>query len=562
MQVLINNVQVPFSGTLRLKYSNPIFNSVGSYSLPISFPARHPAVQKAFGYPSLIDSQIPLSVSGMIRSADIELIGEWQVNSADNSTIEAYFKSNTSVFYSLIAGKYLTDMTFGGIKTPISFDNVGLVLNLMSELAGAIYPETEYISYCAYMPNASSNDDIPDLRFVNPVDSEAPFDFIVPTSGREYLNQGIYLFVGAVLEYIFNEHGYQVEKNIFAEDFNLRHLTIFNTFNQAGWYEFDYRNWVPRRLISEFLEKLSVRFNLAITFNENSKRVKIDFFDSLIESIDETSLRIENRKIDPRTLTGVKLVAEQPDTWSKTNYQLITDYANKIFDVLSVATIEDIDGTQGMLVYVINEAAYYLIGSGSARIRLCSNQLPYIYGTNPIERQAVGSPSMYILEELVDETYTRKWLLPRCDLQLNGKKFTEWNTETPGYNDFPIMLVYSFALSYTWETSGDHASEMIHYPFAGTTIYDPAGVEISGMDMTLQWDGEIGIVSNCWKNRLYWELHTKKIVTGNILGNDIRKLFDFSKAKRIEKSNYLVNSFTLEFTASSYRIRDIELFRL
>ena len=573
MEIYVNDILVPFAGSISIKYSNPIFNTIGSYSLPVSFPARSPLVRRAFGFPETLEASKLTSIPGLLKFAEIELIGEWEINDISDSTIEAYFKGGSSGFYGLIAGKNLTDLTYNGITLPAGTNFTEDVLAYMTSVvtSDSIYPDSDYTSYCAYMPLAAGEDTPEDYKFVNPLSVDV-FGFKIPESGFGNLNQGVYLYVGAVINYIFAEFGYKINKNIFATDPDLRRLTLFNTFDQHGWGEFDYRNFVPRRSIASFLELIASRLNIAIVVSDTSRSVIIDFFDNIVATLENSNLKIINKKADKRGPSGIKLKAEQPDDFAKTNYEQELDFTNYPNAIYRVNTIRDIDGSLGDVYYVINEMTYYII-KDSGVSRICSKQFPYSVGTNATSKDlAAGSPGMYTLRKT--ETITgleieRDWLLPRTDLKANGKTIMQqWMVQgQPGYNDFPIMLVFYHGIFYNVPTDPVYSELGGNYPLASTSVYNCEGDTIwnslpGSRLISLVWDEETGLVENFWKNRLKWEMEVRRIVTGDITGSNIRKLFDFSRALTIENSNYLVNSFNVEFSGSDIKIQNAELYRL
>lgn len=570
MQVFVNDIQLPFSGSLSLKYSNPTFNSVGSYSLPVSFPARYPQVQKAFGFPSLLDAEKLPSIPGMLRAAELELIGEWQVSSASEKSVEAYFKGNSSAFFGQIAGKYLHELNYNGITQPAGSNFVEDVLAYMTSLVDSIYPNSDYTSYCAFMPKAAGDETTEAYMFVNPMDPDT-FGFSVPPSGLGDLNQGVYLFVGAVIDYIFREFGYKLTTNIFASDPDLCQLTLFNTFDQHGNGYFDYRNFVPRRLISDFLQMIAMRFNLIIAINETSKSVIVDYFDNVVNNIESTNLKLVGKKIDPRGPTGIKLVAEQPDEWAKTSNVSEYDFADDPATITQVATLRDIEpSAQGALFYVLNEANYYIINASNEAVRISPRQFPYLTGSNYTPKEtAAGNPAMFTYrktETVASISMERDWLLPRVDLKANGKNlFLQWMTQgVSGFNDYPIMLVFARGLVYNVPVDLANSSYGGNYPLGTIDRYNCEGDELDNSEimMKLDWEGDYGLIERCWARRITWEMNTKKIVTADIIGSEIRKLFNFGRAVRIENSNYMVSSFTIEFSGTGYQVRDAELLRL
>ena len=584
MEIFVNDIKLPFSGTISLKCSNPLFNTIGSYSFPISFPARFSLVQKAFGFPGNIESEKLTFISGRVRVQEIDLIGEWKITDITESSIEAIFKGGTGTFNQVAGGKLLSDLKYNGITTPAGANATREdVLDYMTACVDAVYPTFDYTAFCAYMPNAMGIDETYEqLKLVNPIAwINNNISFTIPVTG--ILNSAVYLYVGAIVDYIFSEHGYRVESNIFRDDFDLCRLVLFNTWNQNGWLEFNYQNFVPRRTVREFLVKLQERLNISFLIDEITRTVVIDKFDNIVSRLDETNLKIISKKLDISIPEGFKISAEQVDDWTTNKFTKINEFPGNYSDITFVSKVRNVipsEDNMNQVFYVRNEEAYYVvayIGEAYIMQRICTNNLSYITGNGSKARDvAAGSPGMFNYKAEFSYQYMgvnhneyADWLLPRCDLQCNFRDSNfEWLNRVPEFVDFPIMLVIACGFKQVdlFDLAGinDNSASptfTIMAPFGSISNYDARGDSMETI-LSLTWNGDYGLIENMWKNRLEWEMRNKKIINCGLTGTEIRKLFTFSNAKRIENNNYLINTFSIDLRQDGLEVRDAELYRL
>ncbi len=579
MQIFVNDIPVPFFGSITLRFSNPLFSKTGGHSFPVSFPATVPAVQKAFGFPSILEAESLPEIPARIQAEHLSLKGYWKVTDASDTVVEAYFVGNDSAFYEQIRGKYLTDLTYNGITRPAGFAATRQeVVDYMSTLINLTYPDADYTAYCAYMPKALGDETDEDVKFVNPCQGAINPAFVIPASDK--LNSTVYLFAGTVIDYIFSEHNYKIERNIFRTDPDLKTLTLFNNYNRNAYWEFDYRTLVPRRLISEFLEKISATFNVGFFIDNERGTVIIDYFDNIVVNTLETDLKLIGRKNDPQKPSGLKLSQEQVDTFVAHNYEEETDLPGDTSVINYIDTVRDIDPNviaPGTIYFVRNEETYYVVHmlSLSSREfrRICPGNLPYILGDGSQDGdEAAGWPGMYNhVEELSyeylgeTETVNRSWLIPMWEQECNYRPGGVWwlTKESADFVDFPIMFLFSRGRDWTVIEEGTGSPYFAYaYPLGTSSVYNCEGAKMTGANISMNFRGDYGLVNTVWKNRLSWEMERKKTVTAEITGRDTVKLFDFTRALVIENHKYMVGAFSLELSSGSIKVSDAELYRL
>lgn len=582
MELFASEIKIPFGGSMTLKFFNPLFYDIGANSLPVSFNNKIPVVSKAFGWPHKEEvAGVGQQIAGRIKTKFLDLIGGWGINEASNDVISAYFKPSSGDFNSMIKDVRLRELDFGGVKYPAGFYENGDpkayldILTHMNSKMDVSYPDSEYAAFCSYMPNADTDNGTVNIKFINPVDFDESGDpeFINPQD----LNNSLYLFVGTVIDYLFANYGYRIEKNIFREDVNLKCLVIFNTFNICAplsslYFDqarFDYKDLLPDITCGEFLKAVRDRFNIGFFINEQRRSVKIVSFDSMISGYGQQASgdrQIKGKTVDNNRIDGINFLQMGPDEWCKHKFLSAED---ELEDPIIVMTYRDIlpaTRQPGDLILVQSEPGYYRIKftapSTYEAVRLCPDQFPYKEGNGEMEMtQLSGIPAMTTLEGetqyyLVGEDPASAeidYLLPRCDLVGNGygRPFTE----------FPLMFLFTRGIAdcNVIPTAGD---PVYKYPLGTSDVYDATGNKISSANLALKWGGAYGLVQEYWANRLSWEQNIKKLIKTELLSDDIARLIDMGEVKPIGKSNYLVNSFEIEMTNKQERLRNVELLRL
>jgi hypothetical protein len=570
MELFANNIKLPFGDSLVLKFFNPMFNDIGGYSFPVSFNAKLSSVQQAFGFPSTEAAEIIDNIQGEIRSEVINLTGKWSVIRANNSVIEAYFRSSSGSFFSEIQSKFITDIDFGGVRLSGGNGSWQAMLDVINTTLSSSYPDKEYTAYCAYMPNAAG--DGLNKYFVNPVSGQDGVAAIqIPSNG----SNSVFLFVGTVIDFLFNSHGYKIESNIFRTDSELKRMTILNTYNIFAPHTSDYYNvgridfskLLPKILCSDFLKAVTARFNIGFFINEQSKSVVIKKFDDVIYPTGgEQATRSRAPEIENTRLKGIDFPLNAPDAFSSHNYKGTTGLTGAI----TVDKFRDIlpeTRTEGDILFVTSEQTYYRIlldMSVKSADRLCPKQYPYGEGDESTDMsQLSGIPSMYTHSTIHSYYYPPEdpllceaevdYLLVRCDLAGNREGYP--------YTDFPLIFVSARGIQDCWVEAVEGAPALC-YPMGSTDLFDASGNALANSELALKWQDASGIIARYWINRLAWEQRIKKQVKREFRKEDIIKLIDFTHALRVSDDNYLVNTFDLEMDTTRTVVKEAVLLRL
>jgi hypothetical protein len=577
MELFANDIKIPFNSSIVIKFYNPLFNDIGSYSLPVTFNAKIPSVQRAFGFPAVRENTEFKIVTGRIKNKYIDIIGSWKISDANSDEISTYFMPSSGDFYSMIKDKLLSDIDFGGVKYPTGYpDPIEDLITYMNTKMDTYFPESEFAAFSAYMPNADGVNGPVAYSVVNPVVFDAAGD---PTFGGSvpYVNYSVYLFAGTVLEYLFQSNGYRVEKNIFRDDTDMQRLVVFNTYNiydppQSPNFNIamvDYQKLLPRITCGSFLKAIRDRFNIGFFINGQQRSVKIISFDTALSAISNTRIikHIGKPTIENNRLKGLSFANEAPDAWASHDYKQ-ADLAGAI-PVLKYRDILPDTREDNDLIYVQSEPGYYRIKftapSTYEAIRLCPDLLPYSEGTKHSEMsQSSAIPAMYTRtifqnftylegEDSIESSTEIDFILPRCDLVGNrwGRSFTE----------FPLMFLFARGIAgcYVLPATGAPAFK---YPLGTSDVYDATGTKISSANLGLRWDGAYGLIGRFWSNRINWAMNIIKRIKTELYSETIADLINMDEVKPIEKNNYFIESFELEMSVKQDRIKNIELLRL
>ena len=574
MILYANDIKIPFSETLSLRVYNPLFNDIGSHSFPLSFNALDPQVRKAFGFASIEEVSCSDLIPGRIVMDIIDMRGSWQITDASNNRIEAFFKAGSGDFYSSVGDLLLTSVDFGGIKYPVGvYPTAEVLFSHMDDKMNAWFPQDEYATFCAYTPNAEGENTIADKQVVNEIQTD--FGTAPELKRKPNGNDTVYLFTGAVIEYIFKMFGYKIVTNVFREQYDLQRHVIFNAFNRRGHSGFDYSRLLPKVKVVDFLEAVRNQLNIMFVIKENIKEVSIIWFDTAITS-DPIKLRNKgiSQSFDRRRTTGFLFGVNHPDDFSNNDFSGLSDFNDDVIIVDMARDIVPSILTKDEIYFVTNESAYYHIievdGDYEAE-RLTPDLVPYTVGSGatPID-QVAGLPAMgtwsRIYAEVPDpdpeppnipeslETEVL-YIMPRYDGEVGNS--------TKPYVPFPLMFCVARGIQPAYVVpNANPAVTVEHYPLGSYDVINALAEKISTANLALKWSGPYGLIAKMWANRILWEMSIKIATSAEMTNEDLPSLIDHSTVKRIGSNNYLVNTLELECDPAETRIKGSELFRL
>jgi hypothetical protein len=569
VKLYVNNIQVPLSEALSIKYFNPILNDMGGYSFPITFNGNNLAVQKAFNWPSGKGINNSTLVAGKIKIGHHEYLGTWKVSEASEATIEASFIPERGAFYLAVGDKTLRDLSYGGDRYPLGglADEEDMV-EYFNDFLDASFPENDFAVFMAYMPNASGVEESENCKVVNPVDHDEetgePF-LSYPPSGIGY-NNTIYLFAGLIVESIFNEYGYRINSNIFREDPDLRRLTVFNTYrrryNEPALIR--YSDHVPGIRIVDFLKTLRDRFGIVALIEENSRSVSIVSIQNILKKqprsiISNTALK----SFDKNRISGVRLPFVSGDPWMVNGYDSISDMYK--YTPQEVAKLRDIPAGPLRTFYLVrSESCYYeVINSDGSYVieRRCVNSFPHLAGSEVSETEINSSHvGQYTYVRQISFEYNEQtrytdidYVVPRCDLQGWAASFI----------DYPLMFCFARGVQPCYIVPASGAPSSLSYPMGSFDVYNALGAKIDDANMALRWGGTYGLVDRLLGEIIEWKLNRQQLCTINSETLvPLEDLIDFSRPVFYGNDKFIVDTFTAELFKNRLVISDLKLLRL
>jgi hypothetical protein len=336
---------LPTDYSIEVEKNNPLFETKGSQTVPISFPAT--AVNnKLLEFPFRLDRRKRQSgtIDVVVESGIVQQRGLLSVNSAGDSLISANIGFDESEMYAKFESVKLADMADLPV---VAYHSVDLIMqHLSSVMRGEI--ETDYRVFPVNLKVDTVEEDSSSGTFTNmyyeilnlvktnpsapdPVDfgdllaltdrkiiryeSGEPIELEVPAG----YGASAFLKVSKIIDLIFLNFGYTIEENPFQTHHQLRHLVVLNNcFDAVLTGNLYYKDLMPDCTIREFLDFLYAKFGLLFFVNSNQKTIKLIFLRDLlstdIQAIDLTKYKNKSPEIafsEPKQLR-LKMNRELP----------------------------------------------------------------------------------------------------------------------------------------------------------------------------------------------------------------------------------------------------------
>jgi hypothetical protein len=351
--------------TIRLDLLNPIFNEIGSYSLPFNIPlTSHNKNVLGISHSSHIYEH-SLSFKAILYASFLRVEGKLNLKNTNNNFIETHFTTGKGAFYNDIKNVKLTDIPY---TEEISTGSVGdsVFREASKETLTNVYPEKNYVFAPIYMPNFKDIESPSSaLCIVNPW-SIADLNFRFTTSYEAFYTPLIYLHF--VIKKIFETYGYVIETDELYANSELRMLVVFNNnFKLNSILQLDFSKNLPDILISDFLNNIENRFNIIFLINDNNKTVHIKFVDNIITGSvvsDLTNIASSEYEVNQKKYNSV-IISNEFDS----NDSYISDEVKSINHNLNNDNIDhfvnaysDLPGSAnvGDIAYVLYENKIYI----------------------------------------------------------------------------------------------------------------------------------------------------------------------------------------------------------
>lgn len=285
--------------SIQIDNKSPISNDQASQSVPVTIPAT-PNNAKITGFPFRPDlAEIPMGGDApcVLQDGSYRRTGQMHVVSAsrkDGITInigfdnaEAYAKwknSNMQDIPNLPVVDYSTASNAGAaLETLMANPGNSQDLAVFPVLVSSKVKDT--VTYNEYLNEiAESNGSfhlVYNSRTVSVLYNDTPVNTYLPTG----YGCTAFLFVGKVLELLFDYLGYQISKNPFRDDPELARVVVLNnTADAIVTGKLHYADLMPSISVEDFMQSLYVRFGMIYQLDNDTKSVRIDLIRDILNA--------------------------------------------------------------------------------------------------------------------------------------------------------------------------------------------------------------------------------------------------------------------------------------
>jgi hypothetical protein len=599
---LYSRIDVYHDISLAIKLTNPMFNDVGSHSIPFRIPASAHNL-KVFGFPGRVERytefknrQYPM----YIYAEGLHLLtGNLVITSADPSTIECYFKSGNGDFWSAVRDKTLQDIDLGESPT---FATPNDALAYMNSSTTSKYPEMPFAMFPLVnygMATSLNEDDVPaqgwrGATMVNYWDPNASsFDL-------EWSSISPFLYLNYVIDKLLETFGLSESERFLLQIPELHKLVLYNNVSHF-WKEnpafpipypgarptkFEFKNHVQAYSIIDFIVNLQSLFCATMFINDRLKESKFVLFKDLINSSEEVKIQ--------RVVSDINVITGEPYDSFRFSFSNDKDayHEDDIKDFTNLKQINPIydfplpwvnSVPLNYLCLVRTKDIYYHIEyvSGNPPTRewkRYSKNIKKEFGEeqeNPLlVISEIFTLPMYYGEDIFQGLFglTQNGPSPYTQVswpkahQKNDYEFTSAEDEVS--TDFtPRLLFYR----------GIQPADLVYvinYPLGSFDVYRATKryadwpnyaphMKIPDANLALQWDGEYGLIENFYKEYLQWKMAGPDKLEFNAWF-DVTELaaLDFSKKYAINNNHMFLDSVEFALTHTGVTVSKVTAYKI
>lgn len=525
--------------------TNPMFNDVGSHSIPFSLPASAHNL-RIFGFPArperyteLKNKQYPFYI--FAEGLHI-LTGVLVVTSAVPDAIECYFKSGNGEFWSAVKDKNLNSLDMGVSQ---EFANDDDAVDYLSDSTKNKYPDYPFVVFPVVNLGlakdltfdeafAGTNGSWRGITMVNYWD----VDNNNINYGRllsEWSSISPFLYLNFVLDKLFNTNGYDIIENFIRDNSELNTLVLYNNVSKF-WSDnpnaptpipgvrptmIVYNEYLPAYPIANFISELEKLFCACMFINDRLKRASFKTFKEIIKAIDvlpitrvTSDIKVtvgdvydsytfefaNDEKLYPETdiqdLTD-KFLTNPPSIPSLPLPQvLISPFINELMFVVGSDTY-----------YVIKDVAPFTPPTYSVTWETYSRDIQKTYGVAigkclEISSKIFTLPAYYGAEPTNQSTYYSVTCFP---LAFHRNFYELMPIDDPATADYTPRLLFYRGMQ------PDESNSFVIYPLGTFDVYRAnkaigGTATIQGANISLQWDGPHGLAENFYKEYLQWKM--------------------------------------------------------
>lgn len=285
--------------SIQIDNKSPISNDLASQSVPVTVPAT-PNNAKITGFPfrpDLADEPMGGDAPCVVQDGSYRRTGQMHVVSASRKegiTINIGFDNAEA--YAKWKNSYMQDLpNLPVIDYGMASSAAATLERLMADPGSsqdmAVFPvqvsekSKDNVYYREFLNQIEENNGSYHLvyqsRTVSVLYNDTPVNTTLPVG----YGCTAFLFVGRVLEVLFENLGYQISKNPFRDDPELARIVVLNnTADAIVTGKLHYADMLPSISVEEFLNALYVRFGMIYQLDNDTKTVRIDLIRDILNS--------------------------------------------------------------------------------------------------------------------------------------------------------------------------------------------------------------------------------------------------------------------------------------
>jgi len=521
---------------------NPIFNDIGSFSYPFTFP-NTPGNRAALNFPDRLHNAASVSKS---HDCEIYIAGMiWKrgrliIREANDSEIKANFAVGEGYFYNVIKDLKLNEVDLGGNRLQSAYNGTGQH-DIWSLAYSKLYPDEDFTLFHVlnnwffegvefplgnYSGVSLINDYHPTTKMNVPVRVATPFP---------YLNY--------VLNQLFDQLSIIVEYNSLENNDELKQLVIFNN-NAMNIFkeetgsvlfpmkdEFNLANHVPKVTFSELFEQLENHFGLFLFYNEVTGQIKLVLFKDILNSTSiEITSDFKKQQIQVNDFDGYELKYEIGVLKEGVNNREISSF-NFLGNVSSFSQLPVSENSINDLYFVdyLNRYYYWDYGLNSA-------------GTTVLKWNPINVPYNDFKSQKSSKTFNINSSL------LNYAAGIKGNIENDPREDVTecgLSLIFFRGI----------CTDTVFFPYYQKplgTAYAESPDFAETFNHSLTWHGSKGLLEKFWKVPLEFYRNTRPAEYTMPLTPAQLKQIDFSKKWRWDQADWLIDR--IRFTVTNDKI--------
>ncbi|MCX6272167.1 MAG: hypothetical protein NTU44_13295 [Bacteroidetes bacterium] len=563
--------------SLSFRLKNPMFDPNDGMEWSASFPFKLPNTirnRSVFGFPGRLSNAVYPVVDLPFEHFfnGIRLPGDTiRIKQTTAGEIEAYVKVGRGDFLSLNKDKMLTDLQFDDETYQMARDNEPMYLfNVLSQpypqSKFAIFPVMNRQFYADTYLDTGWNDS--NSNGYGPYQNSLVFH----SWGGNLLNHKCitpFPYLALVIDKIFSESRYQVNRNLFTSDDELKSLCIFNPnrckVSDNNYYAYiNVGNHLPSTKITDFLMNLRVPFGVDLYFNYYRKEVNLVSRKEVITSqeiIDFSKNVSRDYKVildDPITDYKFSMRGDPDDEYWKSKVADLQKYISSPVINVMYFTMLPTNAEHATLGYVEDEDKWYIYqsdpntGSGSWNF-LTMNLQDYVVGTGETLKTEgdIGA--------LISEYH-----------KFSGYFINPWYWATPitgqrgNFTNKPIVAgseYANFALRLLFYRGMETASNGDTYPQGTSFNYRYYAADYPNSKYSLRWDGEgqharfslKGLYKVFWLDWLDWRKTSRQVELTKLFSPAELFALDFTKKYRALNTNFILDE--INFTVTNNALK-------